>query len=142
MKWMSIVGLLAVATACERPAVVWQVPESTTLSMDADVYIDSSGHPGFVMADRVLPRVMPTQPTPCPRSIQIPEGPVPYAVWWSVRSDSSAGLYAAQWKGNAWSPPVVVDSDDAGSTGCNRPPPEAAEVGDNLYVAYSMEARE
>jgi hypothetical protein len=67
-----------------------------------------------------------------------------HAAWWSVRRDSSAGLYAATSNdsGRTWSAPSPVDTSDVSSRGCNRPPPSVAIVGDDLHVAYSMAAPE
>ncbi|HTE47660.1 MAG TPA: hypothetical protein VK636_20630, partial [Gemmatimonadaceae bacterium] len=67
-----------------------------------------------------------------------------YAVWWSVRADSSGRLVAASSpdSGKTWGTAMAVDTSDIGSVGCRRPPPSVAVVGDDLHVAYSMIAPE
>jgi hypothetical protein len=65
-----------------------------------------------------------------------------FGVWWMIRSDSGATLYAGRSSdgGASWSETVVVDSADASAAGCRRPAPSIAVVGDDVYVAYSMRA--
>jgi len=65
-----------------------------------------------------------------------------YAAWWSVRPDSSASLDVSRSDDGAdWTKPVIADSTDASSRGCNRPPP--AVVADILsgyvHLAYFIE---
>lgn len=67
-----------------------------------------------------------------------------YGVWWSVRPDSSAILYAAvsDDSGATWHPPLKVDTADVSSRGCRRPAPSIAAVADTVHIAYSMVAKE
>lgn len=66
-----------------------------------------------------------------------------FAVWWSVRADSSAEIVSAAAKDpRAWETPVRLDSADVGKTGCRRPAPEIAVDGDNVHLVYAMIARE
>lgn len=66
-----------------------------------------------------------------------------YAVWWSVRSDSTADVVVSRSNdGVTWSPAVRVDSADAGRVGCQRPAPSIDADAGNIHVAYAMTARE
>jgi hypothetical protein len=66
-----------------------------------------------------------------------------YAVWWSVRPDSTARVVVARSPdGRAWDAPVIVDTLDAGRTGCRRPAPAIDAWGGHVHVAYAMAARE
>src|SRR5262245_3248132 len=66
-----------------------------------------------------------------------------YAAWWSMRRDSTAELVAAfTTDGRAWSLPVRIDTLDVSRTGCQRVRPSVFVDGENVYVVYSMRARE
>jgi len=65
-----------------------------------------------------------------------------YAVWWSVRPDSSASLEVSRSDDGAdWTKPVVADSADASRRGCNRPPPSilADIVSGYVHLSYFIE---
>jgi hypothetical protein len=65
-----------------------------------------------------------------------------YAVWWSVRPDSSASLKVSRSDDGAdWTKPVVADSADASRRGCNRPPPSilADIVSGYVHLSYFIE---
>lgn len=66
------------------------------------------------------------------------------AVWWSVRSDSSAVLLSAVSPdgGTTWRAPLRVDTADVSVVGCSRPRPSIAASGGFVHVAYSMRAAE
>jgi hypothetical protein len=89
---------------------------------------------------------VPRFPAQCAESIRVARderGGQTYAVWWSVRPDSTADLVVAySADGREWSAAVRVDSLDAGRVACRRPQPAIAADGDNVYVAYAMAARE
>ena len=69
-----------------------------------------------------------------------------YAVWWSLRPDSSAALLAARSVdgGTTWSTPQPVDTLDRSDVGCARPAPAIAADSQTAYVhvAYAMHAPE
>ena len=66
-----------------------------------------------------------------------------YAVWWSMRADSTANVMASgSTDGLTWSTPARVDTADVARVGCRRPPPAIAEDGDNVHIVYAMVARE
>lgn len=69
-----------------------------------------------------------------------------FAVWWSVRPDSSAWLVAARSRdgGRTWAGPVPVDTLDRGGRGCARPSPSAAydPTGGYVHVVYFLDAPE
>jgi hypothetical protein len=61
-----------------------------------------------------------------------------YAVWWSVRSDSSAILESSRSDdGGAWTRAVVADSGDVTRRGCSRPPPSIATDPVSGYVHFA-----
>lgn len=85
----------------------------------------------------------------CPTSLRLVAAPASqpgrvYAVWWAVRPDSSAALYAATSanQGRTWDAAEPVDTTDRSSTGCRRPAPAVATSDTLLHVAYSMKAPE
>jgi hypothetical protein len=61
-----------------------------------------------------------------------------------MRRDSGATLFVSSTPtgGGAWTKPVSVDTTDMSSSGCDRPPPSVATVGDDVFVAYSLYAPE
>ena len=69
-----------------------------------------------------------------------------YAVWWSVRVDSSAALLGARSidGGATWSAPLPVDTLDRSDVCCARPAPAIAADSQTGYVhvAYAMHAPE
>ena len=63
-----------------------------------------------------------------------------HTVWWSIRPDSSSVLRYASMRGNAWTPPVAVDTTDRSRLGCSRPAPAiAADTEGRIYAAYFLE---
>lgn len=65
-----------------------------------------------------------------------------YAVWWSVRPDSSAILMLSRSSGaGQWSTPVIADSTDRGTRGCGRfaPSISADSLSRYLHLAYFAE---
>jgi hypothetical protein len=66
-----------------------------------------------------------------------------FSVWWTVRHDSTADLVVSHSPdGINWSPTTHVDSTDAARSGCARPAPAIFVEGENLHIAYAMNARE
>jgi hypothetical protein len=110
--------------------------------------IDSSGHARFT-PDTLALRGLPSEPNMCAASLRLVAAPPDqpgrvYAVWWAVRPDSSAGLYAATSanQGKTWDAPEPVDTTDRSSVGCRRPAPAVATSDTLLHVAYAMKAPE
>jgi hypothetical protein len=67
-----------------------------------------------------------------------------FAIWWNLRADSTANLVTSRSpdRGATWSPPILIDTADVARAGCERKAPSATTIDDDLYVAYSMRARE
>ncbi|HVF39362.1 MAG TPA: hypothetical protein VM939_05630 [Gemmatimonadaceae bacterium] len=65
------------------------------------------------------------------------------AVWWDVRSDSSASLMVANSASPSagWGPSLQVDSSDRSRRGCNRPPPAITTdpATGYVYIVYFAE---
>lgn len=138
-----LVGLLA--TACDTPPVEWSDPTPIDgPAVPSHLTLTATGQPRMV-ADSAPVGTVPADPALCRSSLQTVRGSARlYAVWWSVRRDSSAVLDAA-WSsdsGKTWGKTSPVDTTDVSSRGCNRPPASLATSGDDLHVAYSMIAPE
>ena len=138
--------LVVLAAACDKPPVEWNDPTPIAgIPGATGLAIDSAGQPridGGISADW---NSSPTDPHLCRSSLRTIRGSSRlYAVWWSVRPDSSASLVTAwsQDSGKTWGTPVPVDTSDVSSRGCSRPSPSLATVGDDLHAAYSMIAPE
>ncbi|HVX38411.1 MAG TPA: hypothetical protein VHB25_02465 [Gemmatimonadaceae bacterium] len=138
-----VFALAALATACEKSAIVWSDPAPIAQAPGATrLVVDSAGHARFVADSIVLPSV-PAAPGLCTASVRSARGTSRLFVgWWSVRRDSSAVLYTAASTdgGTTWGNPSPVDTSDISTRGCDRPPPSLATVGDDVYVAYSIHA--
>lgn len=131
--------------ACAAPPVDWS--DAVVLD-DAPAWgalrLEAAGEPRFVELVET-----PTHPsTACTESVRIArgEGDERFAVWWSVRPDSSAALLAARSAdgGRSWDPTVPVDSLDRSHRGCDRPAPAIAvdSVTSYVHVSYWLEAPE
>ena len=124
--------LLALAVAaCGTPPVTWN---------------DTASAVAVALAPDSAPAL--TVPTPaCPGSLRTARAAgTLYAVWWSVRADSSALLSAArsQDDGRTWSDVAPVDTTDRGVSGCQRAAPAIAADSSSGYVhiTYGMVAPE
>lgn len=130
---------------CDAPVVDWTDPAVITQGAGASTLeVDSSGRARFVSYPGDM-RGAPQMAGSCSSGVAIAPGAARlHAAWWRVRPDSSAALYVAASpdSGKTWEPPSAVDTTDVGSIGCRRPPPSLATVGDDVYVAYSMNAPE
>ena len=127
---MCALGLAVAAGACDKPPVVWTDP------------VEAKEPAG---AAPVVPTSVPAGANRCPGSpVTARRLTKTFAVWWSVRPDSSAALVVASSpdSGRTWGNPLAVDTTDVSSAGCNRPLPAVTAVGDDVYVAYSMIAPE
>jgi hypothetical protein len=141
----------AALVACSSSGFSWDDPapaDSSTTGHGARLIVDSTDHARFA-PDTLALRGLPSEPHMCSASLRlVAAGPDQrgrvYAVWWSVRADSSAGLYAATSanQGKTWDDPQPVDTTDRSSTGCRRPAPAVATSDTLLHVAYSMKAPE
>ena len=131
-------------SACDKPVVVWGDPTPIDEpSAGSALSVDASGKPAFVQ--RAPSPARPDKPGICSETIVTAAGKTRlHAAWWAVRPDSSAVLYAGSSpdSGKTWDSTVPVDTTDVSSTGCNRPLPSLAVVGDDEYLAYSMKAPE
>ena len=135
-------ALLAVA-ACDSPPVDWGDPRLTRVERASHLVVDSAGEARFVPDSSPVPLI--NVAGICRTSVRAAWGATRLrAVWWSVRADSSAGLYVAASadSGRTWGTPVAIDTTDVSSAGCDRPPPSIAAAGDDLHIAYSMIAPE
>jgi hypothetical protein len=131
-------------SACDKPVVVWGDPVLIDEPAAGSVLsVDAAGKPAFIQHDAT--GTGPAKPGVCTATIARAAGKTRlHAAWWAVRPDSSAVLYAGSSpdSGRTWDSTVPVDTTDISSTGCNRPLPSLAVVGDDEYLAYSMKAPE
>ena len=133
---------VAVAWACDGGPVQWSDAVATPMaaSGETELVVDSTGRTSW----RTVPQwPMRRFPGACDTSMRARAGTRAfYGVWWSVRADSGALLYAGRSpdSGATWRRTIVVDSADASTVGCRRPAPSIAVVGDDVYVAYAMKA--
>ena len=137
--------LVALLAACAKPPVEWSDPTPIAAPPGlAHLVMEQTGPPRLV-PDSAPAGAVPADPALCRSSLRTVHGASRlYAVWWSVRSDSSASLEAA-WStdsGKTWGTASPVDTSDVSSRGCNRPPPSITTSGDDLHIAYSMVAPE
>jgi hypothetical protein len=137
---------LVVASACDGPPVEWS-SERIVRDAPAPAVLTADG---AVLPDTLAPlanRVAPPSRELCPGSLALARaGRRLYAVWWSVRADSGAGLLAARSddEGASWSAPSAVDTTDASVSGCRRSPPSFAadSASGYVHVAYALRGRE
>ncbi len=145
MRYRFAVGLLVLLAGCDQPPIEWRDPAAISAPPPAShLVVDSAGHAEFV-PDSIRAVALPSDPRLCAASVQtVLATSHAYAIWWSVRPDSSAILYSAASSdsGRTWGKPAAVDTTDVSSRGCNRPPPSLTSVGDDMYSAYSMIAPE
>jgi hypothetical protein len=153
----TLVGLLA----CGRTPVAWEeprqlaAPAAAALASAAPVGVAVTPA-GEVSAASERADVSPPASVAgraCPSSTRLAAGAVnagggspTYAVWWAVRSDSSAVLLAARSDdgGRTWARTLAVDTLDRSGRGCARPAPAATvdAVNGFVHVVYFMEAPE
>ncbi|MEP6492492.1 MAG: hypothetical protein ABJF01_07435 [bacterium] len=145
MRRAFVVLPLIALTACESPSVEWTDPVALGQAGAATRLIVDTGGNAHFAAEAASPAALPTAAGLCVSSVRTAVGSAHvYAVWWSVRPDSSARLEAASSPdfGKTWGTATAVDTSDVSSNGCRRPPPAVAVVGDDLHLAYSMVAPE
>lgn len=132
--------------ACDRDPVAWDDPVPLPRTLTSSEDLDFEGHGSA----RLVPRPTPTFSPPvftaqCAGSVRLARDTIGdwYATWWSVRADSASDIVVSRSAdGVAWTPPVRVDSTDAGPVGCRSPAPAIFVDGGNVHVAYAMAARE
>lgn len=134
----------ALILACAPRPIIWKDPveEPAFDSSKYHVVVREAAGRAYVDSSRLKPPVVPNQ---CSNSVRTywDDSFHPYAVWWSLRSDSTADLVASSTTdGRRWSAPVRIDTADVAKVGCRRPPPALFSEGDNVHVAYSMRAGE
>jgi hypothetical protein len=132
-----------VAWACAGgTGVQWSEPVAEKVaSAESELTLDSAGVARWV--PRPAQSARPQIPGVCAAGARARTGTrALYGVWWAVRADSSAVLLAGRSVdgGRAWERITVVDSVDASAVGCRRPAPSIAVVGDDVFVAYAMQA--
>jgi hypothetical protein len=133
---------LTLVIACQQPPIGWG--EAIVAPSDSASSIVLQGDGRIAPASRLsiqAPRV----PGQCTESIRVARDSIGdvYAVWWSLRPDSTADLVLAHSSdGLTWDAPIRVDALDAGRVGCRRVAPSIDAHGGSVHVAYSMAARE
>lgn len=131
--------------ACDAPPVDWSDPAPIAESGGPSRLVVSPQGVARNAIDTAPLAVPPAARAGCASSIVgAADATSRYAVWWAARRDSSAVLYAARSGdgGRDWGAPFAVDTSDMSARGCSRPPPAAAVLGDDVYVAYAMAAPE
>jgi hypothetical protein len=142
------IAVVFVVACTQADPITWgeAQPVSFAVTDTSGLAFDSSGQ---VVAPRSVLALPPATPRQCRETVRVArtsqggKAGETYAVWWAARADSTADVVVAHTPDGAhWSSPAIVDTLDAGRTGCRRPPPSIAADGDNVYVAYAMAARE
>jgi hypothetical protein len=140
------VALSVLGWACESPGIAWSDPMTLSSAItDGRLVVDTKGR-ARVVPDTSLNITPSGDPRLCSSSVQAArqdDGTL-VAVWWSVRSDSSAGLMAAVSPdgGTTWRPALPIDTADVSVVGCTRPPPSVSASAGFVHIAYSMRGRE
>jgi hypothetical protein len=135
-------AVLVLAVACEKPPIEWSDPVAAPSDSASSIVLQGDGR--IAPASRLSIQA-PSAPGQCAQSVRVARdslGDV-YAVWWQLRSDSTADLVLAHSSdGRTWDTPIRVDTLDAGRVGCRRVAPSIDAHGGSVHVAYSMAARE
>ncbi len=134
-----ILPALCVA-ACSQDPVRWgnvRYSLARTASAPSAVDRDSSN-----AADSATEILIPDPPR-CRSSIRLARAEKTFfAVWWSLRKDSSAALLTSRSDdGEPWTKPIAADTTDASGRGCTRPAPAIASdvVSGYVHIAYFAE---
>lgn len=143
---LCLVAALILPAACDAPPVDWNDPVPIAQPAGASrLVVDPAAGTAALVADSGRTTAFPAVPGLCRSTFVVAQGNTRLeAAWWNVRPDSSAVLYtaASSDSGKTWGIPIRVDTTDIASTGCARPSPSIAAVGDDVYLAYSMIAPE
>lgn len=150
----TVLALLASACtlACARDDVVdWSEPTRVSASaLPGKLGLEAIGAAHFMSLARSIDSTLALPAGACRASVRVAWGGASgierYAVWWSVRPDSSATLLASRSVngGASWDTPLRVDTLDRADVGCERPAPAIAadSVTGYVHVAYAMHAPE
>ena len=139
-------AMSALAWACNSPGIAWTDPMTLSSAVSGGrLIVDGKGR-ARVVPDTSVSVTPTSDPHLCSGSVQAvrqDDGTL-VAVWWSVRSDSSAVLLSAVSPdgGTVWRAPLRVDTADVSVVGCTRPAPSLAASAGFVHVAYSMRGRE
>jgi hypothetical protein len=139
------VVLAVVVVSCEGgDAIDWTDPAPLAAALVAtpDVVLDMQGRLAARTPESLSP---PASAAQCAGSVRVARDTTGdwFAVWWSLRQDSTADLVVSRSaNGVAWDPAARVDTVDVGAVACRRPPPSISVDHGNVYVAYAMAARE
>ena len=146
-RFVRDVATLLVASlcgACKPEPIEWSEPAPlpSSLAESSDLVFDAQ--------QRLVARPAANIPLPavrgqCSSSVRVARDASGewYAVWWSVRSDSTADIVMSHSSdGVTWAATVPVDSTDAERVGCQRPAPSLDADAGTVHVAYAMAARE
>ena len=134
--------LLLVTIGCDNGRVRWE--ESLGAPGDTTGFV-ALGADGAAEYPAPVSFRMPMDAGMCALSVASASGKGrQYSTWLRLRSDSSAIVMAAEWDGQRWSAPAIVDSLDTGRFGCARPKPSIAvsEADGYVHIAYSLKAPE
>src|SRR6185437_7036683 len=124
------VALSMSAGACDASGIAWTDPMTlSSTTVDGRLVVDGKGR-ARVVPDTSLNVTPAGDAHLCTGSVQAvrqDDGTL-VAVWWSVRSDSSALLLSAVSPdgGTTWRAPLRVDTADVSVVGCSRPAPSLA----------------
>lgn len=136
--------IVAGAAACDTGPVAWSAPGPVPPELVSAHGLEFDAQ-GRLAARRDAAIAVPSAPGQCAASVRVAHDSTGdwYAVWWSVRPDSTADVVVSRSSDTTtWTTPTRVDTADAGRVGCNRPPPSIDADGGNVHVAYAMTARE
>jgi len=134
----------SLALSCKPDPVEWSEPAPLPPDLAATADLAFDAHQNLVVRPPVNIRV-PVFSRQCTSGVRVARDTTGdwYAVWWSVRSDSTADIVVSRSSdGVNWTPAVKVDSTDAEAVGCRRPAPSLYADGITIHVAYVMAARE
>jgi len=141
-----VLALSVLVWACDTPRVVWTDPMTLSSAVtEGRLVVDEKGRARLV-ADtslNITPSGDPRLCTGSVRAVRQDDGTL-VAIWWSVRTDSSAVLQSAVSPdgGTSWRPAFQIDTADVSVVGCDRPAPSIAASAGFVHVAYSMRGRE
>lgn len=130
VRYAKSVALLLFFGCAAGPEIQW-----------SDVSYSAPQRPRGIPPGTIVP-----SPDACPVSARaVRLGRAVYAVWWTVKSDSSALLVLARSAdgGTTWVSRVIADSTDRSVRGCGRPAPAIAadSASGYVHVAYFAEPR-
>jgi hypothetical protein len=138
-KWL-IAGLAL--TGCGASPVLWDVPVSAPGDSSGMLIVEGRS---VQFAKPAVALTMPPDTARCQGSGSVAvDGANTYATWLRRRPNGSVLVLAARSSdsGRSWMAPGIVDSVDAGRSGCDHPAPSIAASAGYVHVAYSLDAPE